>query len=120
MAFREVRVFEVREVLRLWLRGEGCGASSEGEPARLSCGQPQCQENTGNTGMQVCRMYAEGEGGAGGGRTSQTSWTVFAHVTDLAGQPGCALDGRVFPGGQEVESSNLSSPTRKSWSQAWS
>ena len=23
MAFREVRVFEVREVLRLWLRGEG-------------------------------------------------------------------------------------------------
>ncbi len=23
MAFREVRVFEIREVLRLWLRGEG-------------------------------------------------------------------------------------------------
>ena len=23
MAFREVRVFEVREILRLWLRGEG-------------------------------------------------------------------------------------------------
>lgn len=23
MAFREVRVYEVREVLRLWLRGEG-------------------------------------------------------------------------------------------------
>ena len=23
MSFREVRVFEVREVLRLWLRGEG-------------------------------------------------------------------------------------------------
>ena len=27
MAFREVRVFEVREVLRLWLRGEGIRAS---------------------------------------------------------------------------------------------
>ena len=27
MAFREVRVFEVREVLRLWLRGEGVRAS---------------------------------------------------------------------------------------------
>ena len=26
MAFREVRVFEVREVLRLWLRGEGMRA----------------------------------------------------------------------------------------------
>src|SRR3954471_6780352 len=26
MAFREVRVFEVREVLRLWLRGEGLRA----------------------------------------------------------------------------------------------
>ena len=26
MAFREVRVFEVREVLRLWLRGEGIRA----------------------------------------------------------------------------------------------
>ena len=23
MAFREVRVFEIREVLRLWLRGDG-------------------------------------------------------------------------------------------------
>lgn len=28
MAFREVRVFEVREVLRLWLRGEGCRSIS--------------------------------------------------------------------------------------------
>ena len=27
MAFREVRVFEVREILRLWLRGEGVRAS---------------------------------------------------------------------------------------------
>jgi hypothetical protein len=27
MAFREVRVFEVREVLRLWLRGEGIRAT---------------------------------------------------------------------------------------------
>ena len=27
MAFREVRVFEVREVLRLWLAGEGIRAS---------------------------------------------------------------------------------------------
>ena len=27
MAFREVRVFEVREVLRLWLRGEGLRAA---------------------------------------------------------------------------------------------
>jgi hypothetical protein len=27
MAFREVRVFEVREVLRLWLRGEGVRAT---------------------------------------------------------------------------------------------
>jgi hypothetical protein len=27
MAFREVRVFEVREVLRLWLRGEGLRAT---------------------------------------------------------------------------------------------
>ena len=27
MAFREVRVFEVREVLRLWLRGEGFRAT---------------------------------------------------------------------------------------------
>ena len=26
MAFREVRMFEVREVLRLWLRGEGLRA----------------------------------------------------------------------------------------------
>jgi hypothetical protein len=26
MAFREVRVFEVRELLRLWLRGQGLGA----------------------------------------------------------------------------------------------
>lgn len=26
MAFREVRVFEVREVLRLWLAGEGIRA----------------------------------------------------------------------------------------------
>jgi transposase len=29
MAFREVRVFEVREVLRLWLRGEGLRAISQ-------------------------------------------------------------------------------------------
>jgi len=28
MAFREVAVYEVREVLRLWLRGEGCGPRS--------------------------------------------------------------------------------------------
>src|SRR3546814_19778921 len=28
MAFREVRVFEVREILRLWLRGEGLRAVS--------------------------------------------------------------------------------------------
>lgn len=27
MAFREVRVFEIREVLRLWLRGEGVRAT---------------------------------------------------------------------------------------------
>jgi hypothetical protein len=27
MAFREVRVFEVREVLRLWLAGEGIRAT---------------------------------------------------------------------------------------------
>jgi hypothetical protein len=27
MALREVRVFEVREVLRLWLRGEGLRAT---------------------------------------------------------------------------------------------
>lgn len=27
MAFRELRVFEVREVLRLWLRGEGFRAT---------------------------------------------------------------------------------------------
>jgi hypothetical protein len=27
MAFREVRVFEVREVLRLWLAGEGMRAT---------------------------------------------------------------------------------------------
>ena len=27
MAYREVRVFEVREVLRLWLRGEGIRAA---------------------------------------------------------------------------------------------
>ena len=35
MAFREVRVFEVREVLRLWLRGEGfrsVGAAGGGGP----------------------------------------------------------------------------------------
>jgi hypothetical protein len=40
MAFREVRVFEVREVLRLWLAGEGLRSVTEWlptpEPARSS------------------------------------------------------------------------------------
>lgn len=27
MAFREVSVIEVREVLRVWLRGQGCARS---------------------------------------------------------------------------------------------
>ena len=63
-------------------------------------------------------MYAEAQGGAGAGRTRQTSWTVFAHVTGLAGRLACSLDGRVFPGGQEAGSSNLPSPTRNRRSEA--
>ncbi len=34
MAFREVRVFEVREVLRLWLAGEGEAADRLDRSAR--------------------------------------------------------------------------------------
>jgi hypothetical protein len=41
MAFREVRVFEVREMLRLWLRGEGLRSI-----ARLA-GTVACQEQHG-------------------------------------------------------------------------
>jgi hypothetical protein len=37
MSFREVRVFEVREVFRLWLAGEGLrGVERQGSTARPS------------------------------------------------------------------------------------
>ena len=46
MAFREVPVFEVREVLRLWLRGKGCarwsvdrGGSQDRPPLRRGGGR---------------------------------------------------------------------------------
>jgi hypothetical protein len=48
MAFREVRVFEVREVLRLWLAGEGIRATERlvGFDRKWSSPPPVCRTPT--------------------------------------------------------------------------
>ncbi len=49
MAFREVRVFEIREVLRLWLRGEGLRSTAawRGWTARRSAATSTAAEELG-------------------------------------------------------------------------
>ena len=53
MAFREVRVFEVREILRLWLRGKGLPAIAgwRGWTARRSAATKALLKSSAPTGL---------------------------------------------------------------------
>ena len=53
MAFREVRVFEVREVLRLWLAGEGVAVGGAAVAGGPQDGPPLRRRRRGGSGWSV-------------------------------------------------------------------
>jgi hypothetical protein len=86
MAFREVQVHEIREVLRLWLRGEGI--RSAGRLAGLDCKTVRRYV----AAAQACGVdRAGGEGQLSDGLLGQVAERVRPHRADGHGQAWAVL-----------------------------
>ena len=87
MAFREVRVFEVREVLRLWLRGEGLRAVS-----RLAGMDRKTVRRYVDAGVELGLDRSGGEGQLTDVLLGQVIERVRPHRTDGRGEARRLLD----------------------------